>query len=149
MGTEDPPKKPSQQNAAFQTARKLKYGANHERCTHFKRLSLETRLSQIIVEKTLMPGAHFPIYRDPVDEESEERDAVLGLPDLRKSDGTRASRKVDRVYPWLNLGGEERKSAVVERRKVLLTQILALDVPAEDLGYVLLCARWPVCMLFS
>lgn len=87
-----------------------------------------------------MPGAHFPIYRDPADEESEERDAVLGLPDLRKSDGTRASRKVERVYPWLNLGGEERKSAVVERRKVLLTQILALDVPAEDPGYVLLCA---------
>ena len=34
------------------------------------------------------------------------------------------------------MGGEERKSAVAERRKVLLMQILALDVPAEDQGYV-------------
>ena len=42
-------------------------------------------------------------------------------------------------YPWLQLAGEERKAAVAERRTVLLTQILALDAPAGDQGYV--CAR--------
>lgn len=46
-----------------------------------------------------MPGAHFPIYRqEPVEaEEEEERDALLGLPRIRKRDGTAASRTVERV----------------------------------------------------
>jgi len=95
-----------------------------------------------------MPGAHFPIYRqEPVEaEEEEERDALLGLPRIRKRDGTAASRTVERVYPWLQLAGEERKAAVAERRTVLLTQILALDAPAGDQGYRAAKVEWDVLL---